>query len=144
MKQGLKTFSAYIYKSRKVHMYPHPAKLWLTVHITWNHLSSFATRLCWISSHNQQRNLASQYVNIYVPGISIFGTKYFKTLCPQIYHYWTPTNDFWNVCKSLSSNLLSISNQHAKYSWLSLSRPRLSRITAYLEVKILSLLKHEN
>ena len=31
-----------------------------------------------------------------------------------------------------------------KYSWLSLSRPRLSRITAYLEVKILSLLKHEN
>ena len=30
------------------------------------------------------------------------------------------------------------------YSWLSLSRPRLSRITAYLEVKILSRLKHEN
>ena len=30
------------------------------------------------------------------------------------------------------------------YSWLSLSRPRLSRITAYLEVKILSLLKLEN
>ena len=29
-------------------------------------------------------------------------------------------------------------------SWLSLSRTRLSRITAYLEVKILSLLKHEN
>ena len=29
-------------------------------------------------------------------------------------------------------------------SWLSLSRPRLSRITAYLEVKILSLSKHEN
>ena len=32
---------------------------------------------------------------------------------------------------------------HGLYSWLSLSRPRLSRITAYLEVKILSLLKHE-
>ena len=30
------------------------------------------------------------------------------------------------------------------YSWLSLSRTRLSRITAYLEVKILSLPKHEN
>ena len=30
------------------------------------------------------------------------------------------------------------------YSWLSLSRPRLSRITAYLEVKIWSLSKHEN
>ena len=30
------------------------------------------------------------------------------------------------------------------YSWLSLSRPRLSRITAYLEVKIWSLPKHEN
>ena len=31
-----------------------------------------------------------------------------------------------------------------RYSWLSLSRPRLCRITAYLEVKILFLLKHEN
>ena len=31
-----------------------------------------------------------------------------------------------------------------KYSWLSLSRPRLSRITAYLEVKIWSLPIHEN
>ena len=31
-----------------------------------------------------------------------------------------------------------------KYSWLSLSRTRLSRITAYLEVKIWSLPKHEN
>ena len=30
------------------------------------------------------------------------------------------------------------------YSWLSLYRPRLSRITAYLEVKIWSLPKHEN
>ena len=30
------------------------------------------------------------------------------------------------------------------YSWLSLSRPRLSRITAYLEVKIWSLPIHEN
>ena len=30
------------------------------------------------------------------------------------------------------------------YSWLSLSRPCLSRITAYLKVKILSLLKHGN
>ena len=34
--------------------------------------------------------------------------------------------------------------QLTKYSWLSLSRPHLSRITAYLEVKILSLPKHEN
>ena len=31
-----------------------------------------------------------------------------------------------------------------KHSWLSLFRPRLSRITAYLEVKIWSLPKHEN
>ena len=31
-----------------------------------------------------------------------------------------------------------------RYSWLSLSRPRLSRITAYLEVKIWSLPIHEN
>ena len=34
--------------------------------------------------------------------------------------------------------------RNAIYSWLSLSRPRLSRITAYLEVKIWSLLKNEN
>ena len=32
----------------------------------------------------------------------------------------------------------------SNYSWLSLSRTRLSRITAYLEVKIWSLPKHEN
>ena len=31
-----------------------------------------------------------------------------------------------------------------EYSWLTLSRPRLSRITAYLEANIWSLLKHEN
>ena len=31
-----------------------------------------------------------------------------------------------------------------KYSRVSLSRPRLSRTTAYLEVKIWSLLEHEN
>ena len=31
-----------------------------------------------------------------------------------------------------------------KHSWLSLSRPRLSRITVYLEVEIRSLAKHEN
>ena len=34
--------------------------------------------------------------------------------------------------------------QKFKYSWLSLSRPRLSRMTAYLEVEIWSLPKHEN
>ena len=33
---------------------------------------------------------------------------------------------------------------HTRYSWLPLSRPRLSRITAYLEVKIWPLPKHEN
>ena len=35
-------------------------------------------------------------------------------------------------------------NYSVLYSWLSLSRPRLSRITAYLEVKIWSLPIHEN
>ena len=34
--------------------------------------------------------------------------------------------------------------QEGYYSWLLLSRPRLSRITAYLEVKIWSLLKSNN
>ena len=37
-----------------------------------------------------------------------------------------------------------IQSVFSKYSWLSLSRTRLSRITAYLEVKIWSLPKHEN
>ena len=40
--------------------------------------------------------------------------------------------------------LIIIGMKVAKYSWLSLSRPRLSRITVYLEVKIWSLPKHEN
>ena len=39
---------------------------------------------------------------------------------------------------------LKLLQGNVRYSWLSLSRPRLSRITTYLEVKILSLLKHEN
>ena len=46
--------------------------------------------------------------------------------------------------------LVSCRNQHDMfwckiiYSWLRLSQPRLSRITAYLEMKIWSLPKHEN
>ena len=39
---------------------------------------------------------------------------------------------------------MHIINISVTYSWLSLSRPRLSWITAYLEVKIWSLPKHEN
>ena len=50
---------------------------------------------------------------------------------------------------SLESPHKGDSNEHTKhtiltYSWLSLSRPRLSRITSYLEVNILSLPKREN
>ena len=41
-------------------------------------------------------------------------------------------------------NVVSVLMLKTKYSWLSLSRPRLSRITAYLEVKIWSLPIHEN
>ena len=40
--------------------------------------------------------------------------------------------------------LTDFSIKVGNYSWLSLSRPRLSRITAYLEVKIWSLPIHEN
>ena len=36
------------------------------------------------------------------------------------------------------------SGRNKKYRWLSLSRLRLSQMTAYLKVKIWSLLKHEN
>ena len=39
---------------------------------------------------------------------------------------------------------LCLLDMRINYSWLSLSRTRLSRITAYLEVKILSLPKHDN
>ena len=48
-------------------------------------------------------------------------------------------------CHLVSQNcLVALSLLYIKYSGLSVSRPRLSRITAYLEVKILSLPKHEN
>ena len=40
--------------------------------------------------------------------------------------------------------MFSSRNEKSIYSRLSLSRPRLSRITAYLEVKIWFLFKHEN
>ena len=48
------------------------------------------------------------------------------------------------VCWDMASQILVFITKWSKYSWLSLSRPRLSRITAYLEVKIWSLLKNEN
>ena len=41
-------------------------------------------------------------------------------------------------------NCRKLSQISIKYSWLSLSRTRLSLITAYLKVKIMSLPKHEN
>ena len=50
------------------------------------------------------------------------------------YQIW----QFIDLKHSLSAGL------NYNYSWLSLFRPRLSRITAYLEVKIWSLPKHEN
>ena len=59
----------------------------------------------------------------------------------------------WVLIRSASTHLneaflMSTQNIYflgeIKYSQLSLSRPRLSRITAYLEVKIWSLFKHEN
>ena len=45
---------------------------------------------------------------------------------------------------SVYFNWMPVISAQVNYSWLSLSRPRLSRITAYLEVKIWSLLKNEN
>ena len=50
----------------------------------------------------------------------------------------------WTNTGIIHINMRNITQNWGKYSWLSLSRPRLSRIIAYLEVKILSLLKHEN
>ena len=56
----------------------------------------------------------------------------------------TPQWDSPSGYHSLKSPQRHNPSGYALYSWLSLSRTRLSRITAYLEVKILSLLKHEN
>ena len=51
----------------------------------------------------------------------------------------------WPKLASLTKKIWHCSCfQLCQYSWLSLSRTRLSRITAYLEVKIWSLPKHEN
>ena len=47
-------------------------------------------------------------------------------------------------CHSMTYRHLHTEKDFYKYSWLSLSRTRLSRITAYLEVNIWSLPKHEN
>ena len=46
----------------------------------------------------------------------------------------------WNIYNMLPE----IDDDYDDDDWLSLYRPRLSRITAYLEVKIWSLPKHEN
>ena len=48
-----------------------------------------------------------------------------------------------SLCHSSSTTLDTSTDSRMDYSWLSLSRPRLSRITANLEVKIWSLPKHE-
>ena len=49
----------------------------------------------------------------------------------------------WN-CSMFRISTSIVKNTVRSYSWPSLSRPRLSRIIAYLEVKIWSLPKHEN
>ena len=54
---------------------------------------------------------------------------------------------FYLVICTYDSSVIFIFDYHLmlwKYSWLSLSRPHLSRITAYLKVKIWSLPKHVN
>ena len=55
-----------------------------------------------------------------------------------------PLFRFVLMCRKEWREMYPVPLQISIYSWLSLSRTRLSRITAYLEVKILSLLKHEN
>ena len=54
--------------------------------------------------------------------------------CRLILHPWDQIYSLSNISPE----------KKFKYSWFSLSRTRLSRIAAYLEVKILSLPKHEN
>ena len=49
-----------------------------------------------------------------------------------------------NLLKVISISKQVVVTKREKYSWLSLSQPRLSRITAYLEAKIWSLPIHEN
>ena len=56
---------------------------------------------------------------------------FFRWYCIMIPMFSVDTSWYWHIVLLI-------------YSWLSLSRPRLSRMTAYLKVKILSLPKHEN
>ena len=60
---------------------------------------------------------------------------------------WVMRSLFKSHFRGNSANVFTVfhwTEHFVIYSWLSLSRTRLSRITAYLEVKILSLPKHEN
>ena len=60
----------------------------------------------------------------------------------RLYYAATIADDFVKKKKILI--WISASHFNYIYSWLSLSRSRLSQITAYLEVKIWSLFKREN
>ena len=52
--------------------------------------------------------------------------------------------EIWKISEFLSENFRFLGVKFSIYSLLSLSRTRLSLITAYLEVKVWSLPKHEN
>ena len=77
--------------------------------------------------------LSAEFAQRVVKVIGIWGQQRPSLSCASMY------SD-----KVLGCPLIITKTRLFKYSWLSLSGTRLSRITAYLEVKILSLPKHEN
>ena len=68
-------------------------------------------------------------------------------ICGQRRPRSSAQSDHGRCCTQLSlgaTHMIAALWEKSVYSWLSLSRTRLSRITAYLEVKIWSPPKHEN
>ena len=86
-----------------------------------------------------------KYTEIFTTKNSKFSVKnsdIFSYFCSK-HRLWVSTHNLWFWAEIRKNNLYPCKSQFY-YSWLSLSRPRLSRITAYLEVEIWSLTKHEN
>ena len=67
--------------------------------------------------------------------------SHFMIILSTIYQFIKP---FLGKKMSIFEEYGAFRKESLEYSWLSLSRPRLSRITAYFEAKIWPLPKHEN
>ena len=89
---------------------------------------------------NEYKNRITMYKRGYILNIYKNITAYIHT-CTGYYNQTTSCSILsdYKAVKAFHSFHPSLFYTRFLYSWLSLSRPRLSRITAYLEVKIWSL-----